>query len=159
MSTSFELDSVDRFVVGTVGQPGQRTFFFQVVAPGVLLSFKCEKVQVAALAQALRSLMTDLPPAVPTSTIWSSLDTPVLAEWSVGSIGIGYEGEADRVVLVLEEASEDPSEGSRARFFLTRDQIATFVDRTPDVVSGGRPTCTLCASPIDAEGFNCPCFN
>jgi len=159
MSTSFELDSVDRFVVGTVGAPGNRTFFFQVVAPGVLLSFKCEKVQVAALTDALRTLMTDLPPAAPSAATWSPLDTPVLAEWVVGSIGIGYEGTSDRVVLLLEELREDPSEGSRARFFLTRDQIATFIERTPGVVSGGRPTCVLCASPIDADGFNCPCYN
>lgn len=159
MSTSFELDSVDRFVVGTIGEPGQRTFFFQAVAPGVLLSFKCEKVQVAALTDALKTLMTDLPPAAPTATVWASLDTPVLAEWAVGSIGIGYESTADRVVLLLEELREDPEEGSRARFFLTRDQIATFIEKTPEVVGGGRPTCVLCAAPIDADGFNCACYN
>ena len=159
MSTSFELDSVDRFVVGTVGEPGNRTFFFQVVAPGVLLSFKCEKVQVAALTDALKVMMTDLPPATPSPTIWANLDTPVLAEWVVGSIGIGYEGSADRVVLLLEELREDPDDGSQARFFLTRDQIATFIDKTPEVVSGGRPTCVLCSVPIDSDGFNCPCYN
>jgi uncharacterized repeat protein (TIGR03847 family) len=159
MSTSFELDSVDRFVVGTVGEPGNRTFFFQVVAPGVLLSFKCEKVQVAALTDALKVMMTDLPPATPVSGVWANLDTPVLAEWAVGSIGIGYESAADRVVLLLEELREDPDDGSQARFFLTRDQIATFIEKTPDVVSGGRPTCVLCSSPVDAEGYNCSCYN
>jgi uncharacterized repeat protein (TIGR03847 family) len=159
VSTSFELESVDRFIVGTIGGPGQRTFFFQAVAPGVMLSFKCEKVQVAALAEALRAMMTDLPPASSALGTWASLDTPVLAEWVVGSIGIGYEGAADRIVLVLEELTDDPSEGSRARFFLTRDQIATFIDRIPEIVSSGRPTCVMCSTPIDSDGFNCPCFN
>jgi uncharacterized repeat protein (TIGR03847 family) len=159
MSASFEMDNVDAFVAGTVGEPGARTFFFQITNGGTLLSFKCEKLQVAALAEAVGKLLVDLPtePAVPPP---GELSVPVLAEWVVGSIGIGYEAESDRIVVVLEEVEvEGDDDGGRARFFLTRAQASGFAERTSALISGGRPTCVLCASPINPDGYTCFCFN
>ena len=60
--SSFELDVVDRFFAGTVGEPGNRTFFVQAVAGSTILSFKCEKQQVGALAERITEMLTDLPP-------------------------------------------------------------------------------------------------
>jgi uncharacterized repeat protein (TIGR03847 family) len=162
MSTSFELDAVDRFVVGTIGMPGSRTFYFQVSAPKVILSFKCEKVQVAALRDALERMLADLPAVAKDSpdASWAPLDLPVLAEWTVGSIGIGYEADSDRLVVVLEElVAGDSDDGSQARFFLTRSQAALFASRAAHVVSAGRPMCPVCGSAIDPDGYNCACFN
>lgn len=160
MSTSFEMENVDGFVAGTVGEPGARTFFFQITNGGALLSFKCEKLQVAALAEAVGKLLVDLPTAA-TPAPSPALGVPVLAEWVVGSIGIGYEAESDRVVVVLEEVEtegEDDDSG-RARFFLTRAQASSFAERSSDLLSGGRPTCVLCAAPINPDGYTCVCFN
>ena len=137
MSTSFEMEHVDGFVAGTVGEPGARTFFFQITNGGALLSFKCEKLQVAALAEAVGKLLVDLPttPAVASA---DELAVPVLAEWVVGSIGIGYEAESDRVVVVLEEVEIDGDDDSgRARFFLTRAQASSFAERSTDLIGGG----------------------
>ena len=55
MSTSYELDEVDAFVVDAVGVPGARTFFFRARVGSEMLTFKCEKVQAQALAEAIRS--------------------------------------------------------------------------------------------------------
>ncbi len=159
MSASFELSTVDRFVVGTIGMPGERTFFFQVAAPKVILSFKCEKVQVMALVEALGKLLEDLPAPTTDMAPWSSLDLPVLPEWAVGSIGIGYEQSSDRLVVVFEEMTQGEEDGSEARFFLTRSQARIFTQRATEIVSAGRPSCPLCASAIDPDGFNCSCYN
>ena len=52
--------SPDRFLAGTVGQPGEREFFLQVVDGRRVLSVKCEKQQVAVLADRLGSLITEV---------------------------------------------------------------------------------------------------
>ena len=51
----------ERFTVGTVGEPGQRTFFIQAAYNGELVTLKCEKQQVGALAEHLAGLLADLP--------------------------------------------------------------------------------------------------
>ena len=52
--------SPDRFLAGTVGQPGEREFFLQVVDGRRVLSVACEKQQVAVLADRLGSLITEV---------------------------------------------------------------------------------------------------
>ena len=160
MST-FELETVDRFVVGTIGMPGERTFFLQVAAPQVLLSFKAEKIQVMALADALTKMLKDLPPvpANDSPAPWTPLDLPVFNEWPVGSIGIGYEGTTDRLVVVLEEMTQSGEDSSEARFFLSRAQAITFANNARNIVSAGRPTCVLCNAAIDPDGYSCACYN
>ncbi|HWI33662.1 MAG TPA: DUF3090 family protein, partial [Lapillicoccus sp.] len=46
-----DFDPPDRFVVGTVGEPGQRVFFLQALSGRRLVSVSCEKEQVAILAE------------------------------------------------------------------------------------------------------------
>jgi uncharacterized repeat protein (TIGR03847 family) len=46
-------DSPDRFVAGTMGQPGERTFFIQALQGSRLISVSLEKTQVQALADRL----------------------------------------------------------------------------------------------------------
>ncbi len=51
MTVYFEFDEVDAFTTGTIGRPGQRTFFLQARGGGRRGSIKCEKPQAAAVAQ------------------------------------------------------------------------------------------------------------
>jgi uncharacterized repeat protein (TIGR03847 family) len=155
MSASFELTQVDTFTPSAVGIPGARTFFLQVVAGETELSFKCEKQHVEALSGALSALLGDLPPVVEDAAV-----KPVevgAAQWVVGSIALGYEAPDDRIVVILEEQSQE--DGARARFTLTRAQARAFVDYGSELVSAGRPSCMVCSSPIDTLGYTCPCFN
>ena len=56
MGLSYEFDAVDAFTVGTVGRPGQRTFFLQARHAGERVTVKCEKQQAAAMAEQWGSL-------------------------------------------------------------------------------------------------------
>ena len=48
----FDYSGPDRFVVGTVGMPGERTFFLQARKGSAITSVALEKAQVAALGRA-----------------------------------------------------------------------------------------------------------
>ena len=61
MSESVELPAPDHFTAGTVGPPGQRTFFLQARDEATLLTLKVEKEQVAALAEYLAGLLARMP--------------------------------------------------------------------------------------------------
>jgi uncharacterized repeat protein (TIGR03847 family) len=161
MSSNFDLNAVDRFVVGTIGMPGDRTFYFQSVVGRQVLSFKCEKAQVAALVDALDRLISELPPPDPSPPSFVPLDLPLMDEWPVGVIGLAYDAEADMVLLVLEEMqrSADATEGGKAQFRLNREQIMGLAIHGGNLVSSGRPICISCGSPVDPEGFNCSCNN
>src|SRR3989304_1363374 len=56
----FIFDPPDRFVAGSVGQPGQRTFFLQARKGSAVLSVALEKVQVALLAERIGALIEEL---------------------------------------------------------------------------------------------------
>lgn len=173
MSTSFDLPDLELFTAGAVGEPGQRTFFIQVRAEGHVVSFKCEKQQVAALGTYLEGALGDLPAAEP-GEVPDELELvePVVAEWVVGSMGMAYDERSDRLVLLLEELvpEEEQEEGAgeatlgegeaaTARLHVSRAQAAAFVARAEDLVEAGRPTCSLCGLPMSPDGHTCPRTN
>ena len=53
-------DPPERFVAGTVGPPGQRTFFLQARAGARVVSVALEKQQVAALAERIDELLDEV---------------------------------------------------------------------------------------------------
>ena len=53
-------DPPERFVAGTVGDPGNRTFFLQAREGERVVSVALEKVQVAVLAERLGELLDEL---------------------------------------------------------------------------------------------------
>jgi uncharacterized repeat protein (TIGR03847 family) len=189
VSRSFELPDVEWATVGAVGPPGQRTFYFQARQADQQITLKLEKQQVAAIAQFLGEILSDLPvpEAVPGDDALA-LAEPVLAEWAVGGLQIAYDSGADRVVILAEEIGDDdgtleeieevediagpedvtgadsdvelaPGERGVGRLGLSRTQAAAIVRRGWDLVNAGRPTCALCGHPIDPEGHSCPRTN
>ncbi|HOW93877.1 MAG TPA: DUF3090 family protein, partial [Mycolicibacterium fallax] len=52
--------SPDRFVAGTVGEPGDRTFYLQVVRESRVVSVMLEKQQVAVLAERIAALLVEI---------------------------------------------------------------------------------------------------
>ena len=50
----------DRFVAGTVGQPGNRTFYIQAVGDSRVVSVILEKQQVAVLAERIGALLLEV---------------------------------------------------------------------------------------------------
>lgn len=158
MSSSFDFDAVERITVGTVGPPGERAFFIQARQGIELVTLKLEKSQVAALVTYLGELLQDLPrPGHLPDDL--ELEEPVVAEWVIGTLGITYDDEIDRFLLVAEEIADDDEEPGAARFIVTREQIAALAIRGTQLVEAGRPPCPLCGYPLDPKGHACPRTN
>ena len=158
MSTSFEIDNADLLTTGTVGPPGQRVFYLQAREGRRVVSLRLEKTQVAALCRYLAEMLADLP-AVEPATGDMALVEPIVAEWVVGSLGVTYDEDDDRVLLVAEELVEEGEEPARARIRATRAQVAAFTRHGSEVVAAGRPPCPLCGAPLDPEGHMCVRLN
>ena len=118
--TVFEYVEPRRFVVGTVGSPGQRTFFLQAHDGRRTTSVSLEKSQVAVLAQRLDDLLDallrrsggSLPiPAVVTAEQQdvAPLEAPIEDEFRVVGLSLMWDDEIDRVVV--EAHSVDPTAG------------------------------------------------
>ena len=111
----FVFDPPDRFVAGTVGQPGQRTFFLQARKAGQVVSVVLEKVQVAVLAERLDALLDELestgvaesPQPAPTAVDSEPLDEPINEAFRATTLTLGWDADAERVLV---EARADPVE-------------------------------------------------
>ena len=168
-------DPPDRFVAGTVGQPGDRTFFLQATGGGRTIAVALEKAQVAVLSERLTELLEEVRRRVGAERVvprgfddTAPLDVPVEEEFRVGAMGLAWDAEDDRIVVEAlaqveaEQAAEveplsDSSDGPDAlRVRLTLDAAQAFVTRAQRVVAAGRPPCPLCGLPLDPEGHICP---
>ena len=155
--TAFDEPQV--FTTGAIGPPGRRVFYLQALHDGDVTAVKLEKQQVLALAEYLGGLLRDLPaPAeVPPAP---ELIEPVEADWTVGTIGVAYDNDRDRIVIVAEElVPEDEEPGETLRVAITRSQVRALIERAEDLMLGGRPPCRLCGAPIDPTGHACPRAN
>ena len=151
MGNSYDLDEVDLLTTGTVGPPGERVFYLQARRGGQLLTLKMEKTQVAALVRYLGTLLADLPPP---DQLPPDLDLvePLEPEWVVGTLGVSYDEDTDRFVLLVEELVEEGEDGAVARIGASRDQISGLVLHGAQIVEAGRPPCPPCGEPLDVEG-------
>ena len=158
MNETFDLGDLDRFTVGTVGPVGRRIFLLQCTSGAVTLTVKVEKQQVAVLAEYLVRLLGDLPQPdeVPDDM---ELDDVTEPRWVVGTLGVSYDEDNDRIVLVAEELVAEGEDGDVARCAVTRAQAAAFAIRATGLVEAGRPPCPMCGLPLDPAGHECPRTN
>ena len=167
MSDSYQLAEPDHFTAGTVGVPGQRTFYLQARERRRLVTLKCEKEQVSALAEYLAGLVAKLPKnAVEGEAGRGTLLEPIESAWAVASIGVGYDEGSGRIVVVANEQVDNEEEGAApaaepasARFAITKAQAVAFVERARGLVKAGRATCSMCGEPKDPAGHVCPRAN
>lgn len=160
---TFDLDEPDLFTAGAVGPPGQRVFYLQGRQAGAVVTLRAEKEQVVALADYLQGLLDELPPEGPVAAADLALIEPAVAEFVVGPLAVGFNTELGRVEIVAEAApladEDDPVDDSvevaRARFRLSRAQVAAFIERARDLVAGGRPLCPVCGRPMNPDGHVC----
>ena len=148
--------------VGTLGPKGERVFYLQCLAEGELVSLKFEKRQAAALAEYLERVLGELADDEEADPPYDlDMREPVVEAWTIGALGIAYDPEEGRVILIAEELVEDPDDaGASARFALTRPQVRALVTRARGVVAAGRPPCPFCLRPLEpSNGDWCPCHN
>jgi uncharacterized repeat protein (TIGR03847 family) len=172
----YAFEPPERFVAGTVGPPGERTFFLQARGGGRLVSVALEKVQVALLAEKLDELLGEahrrfgvvLPEPEVESPDNEPLESPVDEEFRVGTLGLAFDVDTSTVVIEAiaageteedEEADDDAADLDRLRVRLTPAATREFIERARRVVSAGRPPCPLCGQPLDPKGHLCPRHN
>jgi uncharacterized repeat protein (TIGR03847 family) len=182
----FSFDSPDKFVVGAVGQPGQRTFYLQASKGARVVSVGLEKAQVAVLAERLATLLLALRQGgvsigeeEPVAGA-PKLEEPVVEEFRVGTLTLGWDGDRERVVIEARELTEDDDEEDDDEDEETEDEepglVASDLGDGPDVVrvqleptaalafasgavavvQAGRPPCPNCGAPLDPIGHFCP---
>jgi uncharacterized repeat protein (TIGR03847 family) len=138
MSDSFELRNPDNFVAGTIGEPGQRIFFLQAVEENLVVTLKCEKGQVQALASYLGEVLEDQG-LTPEPTPVRAMIEPAAAVWAVGGLAIGVEPDGDAIVVIAQELVDDEDdEPADARIHLTPGQAKGFLDNALFLVEYGR---------------------
>jgi uncharacterized repeat protein (TIGR03847 family) len=176
-----EFDPPDRFVAGTVGPPGQRTFFLQASAGSRLTSVSLEKQQVSTLADRVTDLLddfADLEATEPDTAAAEDVDplaTPIEDEFRVGTMSLGWDAARNVVILECHDAQdaveaddegepmlepEHPAElDTVLRVVIEPSQARAFARRCVKLVSAGRPPCPFCGGPLDPTGHVCPRSN
>jgi len=162
---------LSRFTVGTVGLPGERTFYIQIKSGLTTISLSLEKSQVAALSERLNYMLKEIrlvhpfAPRPQLSRDSLPLEMPVSDEFRIGSIAIFYDEESELIQVDLREVNigdEDVEDDSPilddiqiVRAFITPAQAKTFHDRAELVIAAGRQPCPFCGFPIDPQGHLC----
>ncbi|MBE7324435.1 DUF3090 family protein [Nocardioides sp. Y6] len=174
MPVVHSFDPPDRFVTGTVGEPGQRTFFLQAREGTRVVSVALEKQQVAVLVERLDELLDELMqvpgnettvPAMAPFDLRDTdpLDQPLVEEFRAGTMALSWDPVAELVVLevfpVDAGAPDDDTESMEADEVLLVRMGAglarAFCARSTQVLEAGRPDCPFCAQPVDPEGHLC----
>lgn len=173
----FLFDPAERFIVGTVGAPGERTFFLQARTGSRLISVSLEKSQVAALADRMQQIIREVRASEPLTLIErvarddQPLETPIDEEFRVGVIGIAYLSDRKLIEIDLQAMadSQTPEEDELLmeisqsqdvlRVCISLGYSESFIKRAMAVVGAGRAPCPFCGSPIDPNGHLCPRAN
>ncbi len=169
----FVFDRPNRFVAGTVGEPGERTFFLQAADGTRVVSVALEKQQVAVLADRLEQLLDEVVAATGGTAEAAGADTgalelPIDEEFRVSAMGLAWDNQDGVVVIeaqapvedaevaeqTLLEDSEDGPDALRVR--IEPSDARAFVERARLVISAGRPPCPLCGQPLNSAGHVCP---
>jgi len=117
MPVIHRFDPPERFVPGTVGEPGQRTFFLQARTGSQVTSVALEKQQVQILGERVAELLDELiqsdqasstvPAMTPVALIDNEpLEQPLVEEFRAGTITLSWDAGDERVVIEVFPVAE-----------------------------------------------------
>ncbi|MFJ1702549.1 DUF3090 domain-containing protein [Kitasatospora sp. NPDC088346] len=173
-------DQPERFVAGTVGQPGSRAFYLQASSRGRMTSVLLEKTQVAALAERVEEVLDEalrrtsgssaIPAVAPADLIDTApLDLPLEQEFRVGTMALAWDSVDECLVVEAQAVTEEEDEEAALedeengpdmlRVRLSGAMARVFAKRALDLVAAGRKPCPFCNLPLDPEGHLCPRAN
>lgn len=176
MRQLYVFDRPTRFVTGTVGVPGERTFYLQAVDGPRVVSVALEKQQVVVLADKLEQLLDEIVERTGTATPAENTDTdalsqPIDEEFRVAAMGLAWNGDAGLIVIEAQAPVDEPEEAEETlledvedgpdalRVLIEPAAARAFVDRARKLVSAGRPPCPLCGLPLTQDGHVCARLN
>jgi len=158
-----ELNPVDFVTIGTIGPKGQRVFYLQAGYNNRLVSLVIEKEQSWALSEAINELITDLDkrygdddsddePLI-LDGIDMELREPIEPVFRVSQMGLGYDEEQDKIVLVAQELvlnrgddsplgnlspDDDEEQAGIVRLWCSREQMRALSAQAIQTVESGR---------------------
>lgn len=170
MSRARILDPIESFMVGTIGQPGEREFYLQAKYRNGIHSFAIDKMQVTALADRMALLIGELKAADYRfeNVIATNFEVPLIPEFQIGVIGIIWMGTTEQVSLDLQEIVqgdndlipiEEEDGPAIFRLLMSPDIANGFISQSRKIVAAGRAPCPFCALPINKDGHLCPRAN
>lgn len=167
-------ENVSRFTVGTLGEPGSRSFWIQVRNGDSLVSLAAEKTQISLLGERFEEMLREIRLAHPEIERpgliedRGGLDNPVIGEFRIGAIAIFFDEFTEKVQVDLREVNIEVDEDEVfeidsasledvqvVRVYLSLAQVKSFAVRADALVKAGRPPCPFCAFPIDPMGHIC----
>jgi uncharacterized repeat protein (TIGR03847 family) len=163
----YEFTKPERFVSGTVGEPGERAFYLQLRSNSRLFSVAVEKAQVQAISARIEVMVAEIRKANPLMNVEkfpiddAPLESPIDAEFQVGAMSLAWDEESKLICVELFELEDDEedSEGEVVELNITVAMAAAFATRSKAVVNAGRLPCPFCGIPIDPRGHLCPRAN
>lgn len=144
----------DKVMVGVRGEVGNRLFLLQVREGRRLVIVKCEKLQLAALAEWIAQVIGELgrPGHLPEDL---TLEPEYEADFVAGDIAVALDETAHAIDVTVESLEEDDTLQLR----LTREWAGALAIAITRLVEAGRPLCPLCGGPLDPKGHDCPRTN
>ncbi|WP_181311036.1 DUF3090 domain-containing protein [Nocardioides campestrisoli] len=184
MAVVHSFDPPERFVTGTVGEPGQRTFFLQAREGGRLVSVSLEKQQVIALVERIDELLDELMASAMSDALIPAvapvdledrdpLEQPIDEEFRAGTMTLSWDPGDQRVVIEVfpfseaavvspdqldelsQETFEEPEPDELLLVRITPGVARAFCARALHVIEAGRPPCPFCGNPVDPDGHLC----
>lgn len=157
---------VSSITVDAIGEPGQRVFFLQAKEENQTLSFIMEKVQVESLSVAITRLLSEVSKKI--SIVEDKdfefdedsmhIQPPVDPLFRVGEMGMAFEEEDQKIVLVVQEVLFGEVTAENARKIALRcdpRQLAALSTWAMAIVNRGRPICPYCNEPMEKDHL-CP---
>lgn len=174
----------DIFMVGTIGEPGERKFFLQFTSKSGTNSILVEKTQVITLVERFEELLREIKrkKLASNSVLYSSaikvdgeLHHPIEEDFRAGVMGITWDPVDEKAIFEVQELSELEEfsdlvsiENDSLEIDFPPDilhavisipQIRGFANLANQVITAGREPCPFCGLPIDKNGHLCPRAN
>ena len=151
---NYVFSSPDRVMVGTRGEVGARLFLLQAREGRRLIVVKCEKQQLAALAQWLGVAITEMgrPGHLPEDL---TLEPEYEPDLVMGDVSLAVDAESHHVDVVV----DSPDDEDQLLLTLSAEWAGALAIAIVRLIEAGRPPCPLCGGPLDARGHDCPRTN
>lgn len=151
---NYVFSAPDRVMVGTRGEVGARLFLLQAREGRRLVVVKCEKQQLAALAQWLTVAISEMgrPGHLPEDL---ELEAEYEADLVMGDVSLAVDAQARHVDVVIDGADDE----DQLLLTLSPEWAGALAIAIVRLIEAGRPPCPLCGGPLDARGHDCPRTN
>ncbi len=161
-SRGYEFRNVNLLEAGAKGTPGKRTFYMLIGDSNTLVRLWVQKENLVMLSEAIEQALADFPEAENSPVIpdYSGIDDSKLdAEINVGGLALAIDQEQRLIGIFVYVSGSKESSPPAYRCWANPSMMKTFVRQIDEVCASGRPTCPLCAQPIDPTGHVCPRTN